>query len=261
MGVQSQINGVAWSLEIEIQFYLLMPLLALIFLVKHQWIRRAILLTLAASAMAVQPVITHNLWQGWQYDNGKWAQGRLDFDRHLLNYIQYFVVGLLLADIYVTEWRGAPPQLKRTGIGWGDFAWLVGWPAVVVLLLHGGLSERVLFAPIILLLYIALFYSVWARALMRIPLLTIIGGMCYSIYLMHNAIIQFFAPYIYRFVPQNALAGVVLGLILVPVILVLCGLYFRLIERPCMRPDWPRRVWQWFSSRLFVEEQEPSQTR
>src|SRR5262249_35658102 len=67
MGVQSQINGVAWSLEIEIQFYLLMPLLALIFLVKHRWLRRAILLILAASAVAFQPVITHNLWQGWQY--------------------------------------------------------------------------------------------------------------------------------------------------------------------------------------------------
>ncbi len=261
MGVQSQINGVAWSLEIEIQFYLLMPLLALVFLVRHRWLRRAILLIVAGSAMAVQPVIVHNLWQGGQFDNGRFVQARYDFDRHLLNYIQYFIVGLLLADVYVTEWRGAPPALKRRGIGWGDLAWLIGWPALVVLLHHGGASPRVLFAPLILLLYIALFYSVWARALMRIPILTILGGMCYSIYLMHNSIIQFFGPYVYRFVPQNnGIAVLVFGLLIVPLIILLCGLYFRLIERPCMRPDWPRRVWQWFSSRLFVEEQEPSQT-
>jgi peptidoglycan/LPS O-acetylase OafA/YrhL len=267
MGVQSQINGVAWSLEIEIQFYLLMPLLASIFLVKHRWVRRAILLIVAALAMSIQPVVVPGLWHGWQMDEGKLVQHRFYLERHLLNYIQYFLVGLLLADVYVTEWRGVPPAL-RTRVGWGDFAWLIGWPVLVWLLHHGGvgnprggLCPRVLFPIIIFLLYVGLFHSLYARRLMRIPILTILGGMCYSIYLMHNSVIQFFGPYVQRFLPQNyALAVLIFGLMMVPLILLLCGLYFRLIERPCMRPDWPRRVWRWFSSRLFVEEQEPSQT-
>lgn len=261
MGVQSQINGVAWSLEIEIQFYLLMPLLATIFLVKHRWVRRAILLAVAAAAMAIQPVIVHALWHGWLMEDGKLVRAHYDFDRHLLNYIQYFLVGLLLADVYVTEWRGAPPAL-RTRVGWGDVAWLIGWPLLIWLLLHGGVTTRVLFPIIVFLLYVGLFHSLVARRLMRIPILTILGGMCYSIYLMHNSVIQFFGPYVQRFLPPNfALAVVVFGLMMVPLVLLLCGLYFRLIERPCMRPDWPRQMWRWVMSKLFIESAEPEQMK
>ena len=44
--------GVAWSLEVEVQFYLLMPLLALIFLVRQSWLRRGIL---CAAIIAAPP--------------------------------------------------------------------------------------------------------------------------------------------------------------------------------------------------------------
>src|SRR5438034_265684 len=82
--------------------------------------------------------------------------------------------------------RGAPPAL-RTRVGWGDFAWLIGWPLLVWLLPRGGGTMRVFFPIIIFLLYLSLFHSLYARRLMRIPILTILGGMCYSIYLMHNS--------------------------------------------------------------------------
>ncbi|HEY1963669.1 MAG TPA: acyltransferase, partial [Acidobacteriaceae bacterium] len=39
----SVINPVAWTLEMEVQFYLLVPLLTLIFLVRHAWLRRVLL--------------------------------------------------------------------------------------------------------------------------------------------------------------------------------------------------------------------------
>jgi peptidoglycan/LPS O-acetylase OafA/YrhL len=44
------VNGVAWSLEIEVQFYLLVPVLTLIFAVPHPMIRRALTLALMLCA-------------------------------------------------------------------------------------------------------------------------------------------------------------------------------------------------------------------
>src|SRR5581483_4845753 len=40
----STINPVAWSLEIEVQFYILAPLLACVFLIRHKWLRRGAIL-------------------------------------------------------------------------------------------------------------------------------------------------------------------------------------------------------------------------
>jgi peptidoglycan/LPS O-acetylase OafA/YrhL len=251
LGLGSYINGVAWSLEIEVQFYLLMPLLAMLFLIPGRWLRRGVMLAIAAAFMSIQPVYIRGLLPS-QYVPG----GPYYLERHIIDYIQYFLMGLLLADIYVVEWRSAPPPLfSRPGFAWGDLVWLVGWPAMAWLVWHGGRTMRWSFPPLIFVIYLALFYSVWARRLMRIEILTVIGGMCYSIYLVHNSVIQIAGPHVARFLPAGYFsATVVLGVIMLPLILLVCGMYFRLIEKPCMNPDWPRQIIRWFMGKLFVED-------
>jgi peptidoglycan/LPS O-acetylase OafA/YrhL len=181
--------------------------------------------------------------------------GKFLLDRHLINYIQFFLAGLLMADVYVEEWGGSPPPLRRGTLAWGDSAWLIGVPAAVWVLARGGQVSHIAFPILILALCVATFQSVWMRRLLRIEILTVIGGMCYSIYLFHNSVIQVFAPFAMRGTPQNYVAAIlVLALCIVPLILAFCGLYFRLIEKPCMRPDWPRRMRDWFMTHLFVDE-------
>ncbi len=70
--------------------------------------------------------------------------------------------------------------------------------------------------------------------------------MCYSIYLVHYEVISATArftkgiapgiPYWIYLLCQFALVG--------SVIVVVCGLYFVLLEKPCMRRDWPQRLRQ-----------------
>jgi peptidoglycan/LPS O-acetylase OafA/YrhL len=36
------------------------------------------------------------------------------------------------------------------------------------------------------------------------------------------------------------------ALLLLPPLLLVCAVFFVLIERPCMRPDWPRRLFAFF---------------
>jgi peptidoglycan/LPS O-acetylase OafA/YrhL len=229
------VSTVAWSLEVEIQFYLLMPLLGILFWISNRWVRRACLVLIAAIFISVGPIQIRGL-----------ATGEL-YDRTLLNYIQYFLVGLLLADIYATEWKGAPRPLMPGIVGWGDFVWLVGWPALLWVFMQENQFTRSAAPPLVLLLYWSLFHSVIARRVMRLKWLTIIGGMCYSIYLMHNLALEGSLRLIRHWLPHEYYKAIfILGAISIPLLLVECGIYFRLIERPCMHPDWPWRLAGWF---------------
>jgi len=245
-GTISLINGVAWSLEIEVQFYVLMPLLATVFLIRNPLVRRAILVIAMIGVVFIQPIRIGT------------ATGRPSLERHLGNYIQFFLAGLLLADVYVTNWRSKPAKAM-----WGDFVWLIGWPMLVWLLWRDGVPTAgvyphtpgtLFFAPIVLILYLSLFKSILARKLMSLPLIATIGGMCYSIYLIHNTLILLSGSVIAPVLTGHSFGvTMLLSIVLItPVILAGSAIYFILIERPCMRRDWPQRVW----GLLFVEEKE-----
>jgi peptidoglycan/LPS O-acetylase OafA/YrhL len=56
-GNENPINGVTWSLEVEVQFYILMPLLALVYLIGNRVARRTVLIgSIALAALASSPL-------------------------------------------------------------------------------------------------------------------------------------------------------------------------------------------------------------
>jgi peptidoglycan/LPS O-acetylase OafA/YrhL len=241
-GSPSTVSVVAWSLEVEVQFYVLMPLLAIVFLIRPRWIRRGVMVAGALAMMSVQPILIPTTVAPYQ--------------GHLLNYLQFFVAGLLLADVYATEWGNAPPAVRGGAIAWGDIVWLIGWPLTVWIVARSGIPARFLFPAMVFILYFSLFQSIWVRRLMRVPLIAVIGGMCYSIYLLHNAIIQAIGQKIMPMLPGTYPPAMALCTVtIIPPLLVICATFFRLVEKPCMRPDWPIRLWSWFMSHLFVEDQ------
>jgi peptidoglycan/LPS O-acetylase OafA/YrhL len=260
-GVTSMILGVAWSLEVEVQFYLLMPLLALVFLIRNTWPRRAILIGAALAIMLVQPIrlppIVPTIRWTEPSANGVIAKHEIYTQSHTLhlgNYIQYFLAGLLLADIYVTEWKNNPARRR-----WGDVVWLIGWPLWIYTafqLKAGYLAARLAFPVIIFALYIALFRSTLARRVLSWPFIAVIGGMCYSIYLLHNSAIEMSCKLIRAYLPGRLFGEQILiaAAVALPSVLIACATYFRLIEKPCMRRDWPQRLWAWLTGLMFVDE-------
>jgi peptidoglycan/LPS O-acetylase OafA/YrhL len=252
-GMTSYVLGVAWSLEIEVQFYLLMPVLALVFLIRNNVLRRALLLTAMLGIVLMQPMVRNSLLSGvhWQSNVGEKivisnVLADMVWQRHIGNYIQFFLAGILLADVYVVSWRNRPTRQF-----WGDVVWFIGWPVTFWMLTFDHLASRLLFPLMIFVLYAAMFRSNIARRVMSIPLIATIGGMCYSIYLLHNTGIQLAGKAIRPILGglPFALQMLVALLMMVPMILIVCGLFYRLVERPCMHRDWPQRLW----GMLFVD--------
>lgn len=218
----SVINFVAWSLEIEVQFYILAPLLALAFVIRQTWMRRALLggMLLVATALSSkcssEPVLGLSL----------------------LAFSQYFLAGFLLVEFYLAAGRKRRPHWL-----W-DLVWFAGWASFLALLVQGGPAFG-WFAPwLILLLYIAAFRGIVAQRIITNAWLTTIGGMCYTIYLLHNYLVAGIGMVTERILPGLPFETrlLVQFLLISPGVLIVSALYFRWIERPCMRPDWPQRL-------------------
>jgi peptidoglycan/LPS O-acetylase OafA/YrhL len=237
-GFIGAVNGIAWSLEVEVQFYLLVPLLSLLFIIANPRLRRGLILLL----MAVSGVISIPLYRS------------VHFHYSIAYYLSFFLAGFLVCDLYLTRSQWKPSFL------WDLFA-LCLWPTVWIM---GRNFGHVILPFAIVVLYLAAFRGRICSALFSNSYLTNIGGMCYSIYLFHFLIIyaverltarwHFGNNFWLYFTLQSAL--------ILPVILLLCGGFFLLIERPCMDREWPRKLWRrWQALNLSIETLRSSASR
>lgn len=213
----SRITPIAWSLEIEIQFYLLAPFLAGIFRLPKLW-RRVILLLLIFSL----PVIQYSL--GIAKDN-------------FFGTMQYFLVGFMLLDLYLCQDKIIIKKSISKPLG---VVFLL-----LLILLKPDLLGRIFIYPILIFsfYYLVLNTEFW-NGIFKNKLLTSIGGMCYSIYLLHFAIISFVSAKSILIHSTNSyiLNILIQGIIQIPVILLIGAVFYLLVEKPCMNPLWPQRM-------------------
>ena len=225
-GTYSTINPPAWSLEVEIQFYILAPLLTAVFLIRSVALRRtvlvaAILVSGAASQALIDPF------------------GRLSLT--LLYFFQYFAAGFLLCDLYLTKAHLSLPPWVWDAIGVAALCWV---------LVSQSPAYPVVLPFVTICLYMAGFFGRVVRGFFSLPIVSLVGGMCYSIYLTHTAVLSGIHALLRRLdlTGWNYYARTsCLYVLCFSAILVVGTLYFKLIERPCMDPQWPRQL----AARLF----------
>jgi peptidoglycan/LPS O-acetylase OafA/YrhL len=211
----------AWSLEVEVQFYLLAPLLTGVFCVRNKQLRRVILV----ACMVLAGVIATKLIP---------PGGRLSWS--LLYFLQYFFAGFLLCDLYLTSDHFSVPFWLWDILGIFSIVWILltqaAWYPVLIP-----------FATIVL--YMAGFHGRIVRAFFSFTPIPLIGGMCYSLYLTHSAVLSAMHPIATRLVhssfPASIQASLIFGLCFTTVLIV-GVIYFVLIERPCMDPSWPNKL-------------------
>jgi peptidoglycan/LPS O-acetylase OafA/YrhL len=214
------VNGVAWSLEIEVQFYVLVPLLALLFSISQARARRAII----AAVMLLAGLLSNRLYSS------------LHFHASIAYYLAFFLAGFLVCDLYLTrgEWK---PSLLWDAIALGL------WPLVWYM---GRNFGHVALPFVIVLLYLGAFRGRICSAVFSNRVITDIGGMCYSIYLFHFMLIYGVKHLTASLhIGQNFWVYYALqSSMILPVVMLFCGVFFLLIERPCMDREWPRKLWR-----------------
>lgn len=227
----SLINGVAWSLEVEIQFYILAPFIAQVYRVHNRLLRIA--------TFVILPVAV-----------GIAAQALGILRRHnLTGSLQYFIMGFLLVDLFLIDYQGKPQQCYRWDVI-GSAAWVL-----IALCLLGIVPYATYCLPLLILTaYIGAFRGVIWNAVVRNRWLVTIGGMCYTIYLYHYLIVSAVGRVTVKFgVPQFPVLHMVLQfLILFLSVFVICSVFFVLFEKPFMYKNWPARWRTVFLGRLVV---------
>jgi peptidoglycan/LPS O-acetylase OafA/YrhL len=232
-GFPGAVNGVAWSLEVEVQFYVLVPLLSLLFAIGDARIRRGVIL----GVMAIAGVISNPLYHS------------LHFHYSIAYYLAFFLAGFLVCDLYLSNKDWKPSFV------WDVLA-LCLWPLVWYL---GRNIGHVVLPFVIVVLYLAAFRGRACSAIFSNRIITDIGGMCYSIYLFHFLVI-YGVKHItaYWHIGHNFWLYFALQFaLIVPPVLIFCGAFFLLIERPCMDRDWPRKLWRrWQATMLSTRPSE-----
>lgn len=207
------LNGVAWSLEIEVLFYLSFPLLARIFLFPKAE-RRVILLGL----MTLIPFLSHIF---------------IDVNYPVIfEYVQFFFIGMFLCDIYLTENKiilNNYLTLILTLI-FLSLIFLFDWSKHIYLYIT-------LFPVLISCLYLLVLSNSHKVSLFRNKFLVVIGGMCYSIYLIHYPIISMIGNVLLN---KQIVADYPYLLMAILLFFVLAGslFFFKIIERPFMNSKW-----------------------
>jgi peptidoglycan/LPS O-acetylase OafA/YrhL len=220
-GQGSTINNATWTLEVEVQFYLLMPLVARVL-----WLQPLVRWTLLVTVIVFFSV------------NDAWLP--LEHNRTILRFAQYFLAGILLADLRTS---GA----LQAGTSWiGDLPGLLAVAAcpIVALLHHHYTTVSAMPWLLAMVCYSALQGRAFSRLLSWGPV-PLIGGMCYSLYLYHGKTL---AVLVHGFFARRDWFGFFTGDVLLvcfatyPFVIAVGAVFYLLIEKPCMSPDWPTRL-------------------
>lgn len=212
------INGVAWSLEIEIQFYIITPILANIFRIKAPY--RKLLIFISILFFAI-------LNEGYSFSY-----------QTIINYLHYFLIGYLLSDFFLDK--------KNQG------NYSIPSVAVILLLIlvvipfdifFSKYISEIIYITCIFLSYYFVIINNKAKFFFQNSFITIVGGMCYSIYLIHLPIIGII-NITFRHLGLFADSYFYLAFYFTVnfiLILIISALYYKYIERPCMNPNWYKK--------------------
>lgn len=211
----SIINYVAWSLEIEFQFYLLLPLMAAVFYLSPLF-RRLCLITLIMSAPLIQTYFHLSMLS-------------------LFGCYQYFLAGILCADFYLQREKHFNSYLTTTIIILviASFFTLSMVDDITII-------QQILYSLASFIIVYGVLNAQILKDTLSLTPFTTTGTISYTLYLIHFQLIAVLGSIIVLMYQKTNSLSLVMFLILISYIIIwtISGMAFLLIEKPFMNQKW-----------------------
>ncbi len=237
-GEPSKINPVTWSLETEFQFYILMPLF-MWFLFKNKGLTFSVMGLVACSLLAY-------------FSKSAIINFDVKFLSHsLLVHLGNFLTGILFALIYYK----VPNWIKKKHLVYD----LIGFIGLFLLFKYykpqAYIMNSIVFNIAILLLFTGVFKGILLNYIFTRKFIYTIGGMCYSIYLIHYVILHMAVPLTLVFTSGMGYKFQLLvqSFIHVPIVLLISIIFFVLFERPFMDKDFFKKWVKSISNQSIIK--------
>ncbi|MEP6747136.1 MAG: acyltransferase family protein, partial [Bacteroidota bacterium] len=228
----NQLNPVIWSLEVEIQFYIVAPFITwFIFGLKDFNNRNLVIIISILIIVFVQ-------------EQTGISNGYNVLRYTILGQLQYFLVGILMVNLYLEQ------KLRpETYTGLWSMAATIAILSMVGFRWVSGYGKTILFIAALTTLFIGAFRSGAFNRFIKRPWIMAIGGMCYSIYLLHLAIAEASIELLRKINPhaQNSVLWfAIYAIFFLSCLVIIVPVFYLLIEKPCMDHSWPTRLKNYF---------------
>lgn len=217
-GRRSTINPVAWTLEIEIQFYVLLPLIIQLFKIRKTALRRSIIIVLLLASGII-----------YAANDTFFVNAHLQYS--IFPYLSIFLLGMLMADIYLSY------QLLFSS---KNFLFDIGGITGFLLIIYCAGAVSFYMQCYEYTGYLLLFAGVFKGKILNKVFTTnwimAIGCMCYSIYLLHYALLYFITEKLTaQFLVSSYYKNLLLqGVVVLPMVLIACSFFYLVVEKPLM---------------------------
>jgi peptidoglycan/LPS O-acetylase OafA/YrhL len=158
----------------------------------------------------------------------------------IFSYLTNFITGMMFAWLFLVK-----KEFFRVKHVFWDVTGIAGILLIFIFYKpQADIINNILFNTGIFLLMVAAFKGTFFNRFFTLPFVYVVGGMCYTIYLLHYAFLHLLLKFTASIhTGSGYLPDLILQFIIaLPAILLVSGIFFLLIEKPCMDKRWPARL-------------------